>query len=181
MNSTRGSPAQRGQAPVVYSSQQPEYLAWIARPAGEMCMGLAEWLKYKREHGNGLQRVAQNLASCVQFTAEPSGRVRHAAGEMNGLEKRYAGHLEERKAVGEILTYQFEPKKFVLAPKTTFTVDFLVLVADWSLEAHEVKGHWEDDARVKIKVAATMFSSWRFVGVTWNKPAKSWEFEVFPS
>jgi hypothetical protein len=30
------------------------------------------------------------------------------------------------------------------------------MLADGQLQAHEVKGHWEDDARVKIKVAASL-------------------------
>jgi hypothetical protein len=36
--------------------------------------------------------------------------------------------------------------------------------ADGSLECHEVKGFWADDARVKIKVAAEMYP-FRFIAI----------------
>ena len=44
-------------------------------------------------------------------------------GEMNGTEKAYALHLDERKAAGEIASWAFEPEKFRLAPATYYTPD----------------------------------------------------------
>lgn len=41
-----------------------------------------------------------------------------------------------------------------MADKTFYSPDFIVPALD-CIEVHEVKGHWEDDARVKIKVAAS--------------------------
>ena len=38
------------------------------------------------------------------------------------------------------------------------------MLGDGTLECHEVKGHWEDDARVKIKCAAEKFP-FRFVAM----------------
>ncbi len=37
------------------------------------------------------------------------------------------------------------------------------------MEMHEVKGFWEDDARVKIKVAAELFREFEIVGVQRRK------------
>jgi hypothetical protein len=52
-----------------------------------------------------------------------------------------------------------------------------LMLADGTMELHEVKGHWTDDARVKIKVAAEMypfqFQAIRFVS------GKGWEREEF--
>ncbi len=88
-----------------------------------------------------------------QFVAR--GRPRKQAGEMNNTEKEYAAQLEAMKVAGEILWYAYESIKLRLAKKTWLTVDFFVMRSDCSLEAHEVKGgHWEDDARAKIKIAA---------------------------
>ena len=42
---------------------------------------------------------------------------------------------------------------------------------------HEVKGHWEDDARVKIKVAATQHPWFRFLAVKAGKTG--WQYETF--
>ena len=62
--------------------------------------------------------------------------------------------------------------KIRLADATYYCPDFSVVLADGSLEEHEVKAWWksrngpawEDDARVKVKVAAETWPA-RFVGV----------------
>jgi hypothetical protein len=66
--------------------------------------------------------------------------------------------------------------KFRLADATFYTPDFMVMFANGSIEAHEVKGFWQDDSRVKIKVAADMFPI-PFIGVQWKK--SEWVFEKF--
>lgn len=107
------------------------------------------------------------------------GRLK--TGVMNKTELAYEAHLFMRKVVGEVLWYKFEGLKFRLADNTMYTPDFSVLVANGQLEAHEVKGgYWQDDARVKIKVAADMYPI-KFIGVM-PKPKKvggGWAFEEF--
>jgi hypothetical protein len=108
-----------------------------------------------------------------------TGRVRHRAGEMNGTEQSYALHLQERVAKGEVLWWSFEAIRLRLADKTTLTVDFFVVLASGALEAHELKGkdkHWEDDARVKIKVAAELYP-FQFYGV--HRAGGEWQYEAF--
>ena len=83
------------------------------------------------------------------------GRLK--TGEMNKTEAEYNAHLEALKTAGEIVWFKFEGMKFRLADNTFFTPDFAVMLADGQLQAHEVKGHWEDDARVKVKVAAALY------------------------
>src|SRR4051812_18267834 len=51
-------------------------------------------------------------------------RLRHISGEMNGLEKKYAAFLEQRRICGEILTWKFEAMKLKLAKSTYYTIDF---------------------------------------------------------
>jgi hypothetical protein len=48
--------------------------------------------------------------------------------------------------------------------------------ADGSLQAHEVKGFWTDDARVKIKVAAEMYPI-QFIAI--KKEKGEWQKEFF--
>lgn len=105
-------------------------------------------------------------------------RRRHVAGEMNGLESRYAGHLDMLKITGQIQGWRFEAVKLKLAPKTFITPGFWVVMLDGTVEFHEVKGFWEDDARVKIKIAAEMFHEFGFVAVTKDKRS-IWAFERF--
>lgn len=83
------------------------------------------------------------------------GRLK--SGAMNKTEQAYGAHLEALKAAGEVLWYRFEGMKFRLADATFYTPDFAVMRSDGMLECHEVKGFWEDDARVKIKCAAEMY------------------------
>jgi hypothetical protein len=75
---------------------------------------------------------------------------------MNKTEELYAQVLELQKHAGEILRWDFEPEKLRLADKTFYTPDFRVILPEGTVEFHEVKGFWRDDARVKIKVAAEL-------------------------
>ena len=73
-------------------------------------------------------------------------------GVMNKTEQRYAFHLAGLRQAGQIARYDFEPVKLRLADRTFYTPDFRVIIPDGTIEFHEVKGFWRDDARVKIKV-----------------------------
>jgi len=82
---------------------------------------------------------------------------------MNGTEAKYAEQLRALQFSGEVLWWEFDALKLRLAPSTFYTPDFFVMRADGQLEVHEVKGTsrgkpWvEDDAAVKIKVAADKY------------------------
>ncbi|MGB3271111.1 MAG: DUF1064 domain-containing protein [Rhodanobacter sp.] len=106
------------------------------------------------------------------------GRLK--TGQMNKTEAAYAQHLEIRKVAGEILWYRFEGVKLRLADNTFYSPDFVVMLADGTLECHEVKGFWQDDARVKIKVAADQYPM-RFVAVKVRakKNGGGWDVEEF--
>lgn len=94
-----------------------------------------------------------------------SGRgTQYKAGEMNKLEAAYAAHLQALRLAGLICDYAFEPIKLRLADRTFYTPDFAVIMPDLTLEFHETKGFWEEDARVKIKVAAEQHP-FKFVGI----------------
>lgn len=86
------------------------------------------------------------------------GRMK--VGAMNKTETAYAATLEQRKQAGEVVWFKFEGMKFRLADNTFYTPDFVVLLADGALEAHEVKGAraiFQDDAKAKVKIAADMY------------------------
>lgn len=106
------------------------------------------------------------------------GRLK--AGVMNGTEQAYHEHLAQRQHAGEISWFKFESMTFKLADDTRYTPDFMVMLADGQLQAHEVKGYWTDDARVKTKVAASLFPI-EFIAI--KKKAKKegggWDREVF--
>lgn len=106
------------------------------------------------------------------------GRLKQ--GEMNKTEQAYANYLFQLQAAGEILWHIFEGMKFRLANNTFYTPDFAVMTPDGQIEIHEVKGFWQDDARVKIKVAASMYP-FKFIAIK-VKPKKDgggWAIEEF--
>lgn len=95
---------------------------------------------------------------------------------MNKTEAAYANLLKSHKQCGSIEAYGFESMKLRLAKRTWYTPDFAV-IRKGSLEFHEVKGFWEDDARVKIKVAAAMFPHFKFVAI--QRVKGEWVYETF--
>jgi hypothetical protein len=99
---------------------------------------------------------------------------------MNKTEEAYAAYLAQLQAVGGILWHKFEGMKFRLADNTFYTPDFMVMKPDGQLEAHEIKGFWQDDARVKIKVAADMYP-FKFVAMKprAKKLGGGWDVEEF--
>lgn len=138
---------------------------------------LADHLKRRGNPG------ASNTADTSQPPFLPAGVLalgRLKTGEMNKTEAAYDAHLWQRRAAGDVLWHKFEGIKLRLADNTFYTCDFAVLAADSLMEMHEVKGFWQDDARVKIKVAAALYP-FRFKAVTARakKNGGGWDVEEF--
>lgn len=89
-------------------------------------------------------------------------------GEMNKLERDYAFVLEAKQNRGEIDRWDYEPEKLRLADRTFYSPDFRVVMLDGTIEFHETKGFWEEDARVKIKVAAEQHP-YKFIAIMRKK------------
>jgi hypothetical protein len=120
--------------------------------------------------------AAQSRAKKPNPKAAMQALGRLKTGEMNKTEAAYSAHLEARKQAGEVAWFKFEGIKFRLADNTFYSPDFAVMLADGRLQAHEVKGHWEEDARVKIKVAASIYPI-QFLAV--KKIRTGWDVEEF--
>ncbi len=97
--------------------------------------------------------------------------------KMTQLEARYAATLELLKAGREIMDYRFEALKFRLAKRTWYCPDFLLIYPS-RFEIVEVKGFWEDDARVKFKACADLYPWLHFVAVTERKKGE-WVYEHY--
>lgn len=125
--------------------------------------------------------AAINKSSSIESMRNLQALGRMKTGKMNKTELAYSQHLEALKSCGEIVWWKFEAIKLRLAGNTFYTPDFFLLMANGQLECREVKGgYWTDDARVKIKVAASIFP-FRFVAVQKksNKQGCGWKTEVF--
>lgn len=112
---------------------------------------------------------------------------RRTPGQMNKVERAYADRLEMLKRAGEVAWYGYEAVTFKLAPDTRYTPDYLVMLADGTLECVDCKGgkvnkktgersFWcEEDSKLKVKVAATLLPFLSFVFVyPLDKTGLSW-------
>lgn len=75
---------------------------------------------------------------------------------MNGYEAEYAKLFLGKRE------HRFEAVTLRLGDDCRYTPDFMVIAEDDVVEFHEVKGHWRDDAKVKIRVASERYPMFRF-------------------
>lgn len=98
---------------------------------------------------------------------------RREKGSKTEYEEAWETELRKR---ADVVEYLFERIKLKLADNTFYTPDFFVILADGSIEFHEVKGSWkmpgQDDSRVKIKVAAEMYRWATFRSIELKKKPK---------
>ena len=108
--------------------------------------------------------------------------ISHRMG-MNGTEAAYADYLDILKAGTQIKRWRFEAYRLRLGDgwMTTYTPDFAVTMMDDTLEFHEVKGFWREDARVKIKNAVHLYPEHKFIAVQKKskKDGGGWKVEEF--
>ena len=97
---------------------------------------------------------------------------------MNGTEARYAAHLEVMKRAGLIADWRFERVRLKLGEGAWYTPDFLVVTHDGHLDLHEVKGSFfREAAKVRIKVAASLYPWFRFLVVREKREGGGWSEE----
>lgn len=121
----------------------------------------------------------KKLVGIASATPQAPRRDRTAGrepGKMNRTEAAYAEYLEMRRHAGEIRKFDFEAIKLRLARSTFFEPDFVVWMLSGAIEIHEIKGGpIEEDARVKLKVAARLFPYFRFIVARRN--GRGWTYK----
>jgi len=141
----------------------------------------------------GIQRaILAGLARGARRAPLRFPRQRPDADGMNRAERAYAQHLDLLELAGEVRDWRFQPLKLRLAKGTWFTPDFQVILADGIPCLDDVKAVWrrkqadgtrvekihsEDDATVKIKVAAEEYPEWTFRRAALS-PSRGWVWEV---
>lgn len=126
-----------------------------------------------RHHGRMVGFAGRVLA--------PRLRVPGFDPRMNRTEAAYALELEARRVAGELLEWAYEDTRLRLGSSAWFKPDFRVVLASGATEFHEIKGHWREAARVRIKVAAEKFRHYRFIALTRRrqKDGGGWNIEEF--
>lgn len=104
---------------------------------------------------------------------------------MNKGEAQYAQVLEAEKRAGRITDYRFEGVKLRLADNTHLTMDFLVIDCDGFVQLHDVKALWshgkvgvQEDANIKIKVAASQYPYFQFL-TAWKEKNGTWSKKTY--
>ena len=144
--------------------------------------GLQKWIE-KQGRAVIKQKLTTHKESLLVHPPQAKGRLPankllgFDAERMNRLEAKYAEHLENQRLAGRISLWRFGAVKFRLADRTWYEPDFYVLRPDGAMEIHETKGHWEDDARVKIKATAESFPEFHFLAVQLKRG--EWQIERF--
>lgn len=118
------------------------------------------------------QRLLENRAKAGGVTApkakakaqKPSAKIiKQDDRQPNWTEKRY---ISEIVCVTEgVESWDYEAISLKLGNGVRYTPDWLVIFANGRMELHEVKGGGpiQDDAIVKLKVAAARYRGFRFV------------------
>ena len=99
---------------------------------------------------------------------------------MNKTERRFEQEvLKPGVKNGVYLDFKFEPFNLRLAKNTYYRPDFVAIRADdRALVVIEIKGHWEDDARVKWKATAELFPWFVFCAVQYDRK-RGWTYEWY--
>lgn len=90
----------------------------------------------------------------------------------------YVSYIVPRLHSGEIVKCLSPGMQFYLAKSTTYKPDFVCLMSDGSLRIFETKGFFREDAIVKLKVSAEIFSFFQFFLVT--KKGKTFILKEIP-
>lgn len=128
---------------------------------------MTKGLRMSPEEYEALKSLQIKRSAAPRAVAKAHGRRQQAQDRMNSTEEAYSRVLELRKATGEVADWKFHALKLRLAKATFYDTDFMVTLPTGEIEIHEVKGHMEDDAAVKFKVAQEMFP-FRFLLVKKN-------------
>jgi hypothetical protein len=104
----------------------------------------------------GPNGVARRVSAGAKEQAKASAPDRPKDRYKNKWERMYAQRLGILLHAQAITWWDYECLKLRLADATFWTPDFAVETRG-RLEVHEVKGHWREDARIKVKLAAKLF------------------------
>lgn len=99
---------------------------------------------------------------------------------MNKTERAYSMRLQLLVDTKRVEWWGFELVKLKLTDLTFYTPDFFVQLPDGVMEFHEIKGGqgFEDDALVKIKMAAELYPMFVFRSFI-RTPNDGWKERVF--
>lgn len=134
---------------MITQQEYEEMRAWAFRNRAEAAM------EYERHHFGATRTTAAPHIS-VRSGLRPGAPKKQR--QWNKTEEAFSRILDARLRANEIRQWWFESMTFKLGRDCRYTPDFNVIHADGSLHLYEIKGAYvRDDARVKFRVAATVY------------------------
>lgn len=130
--------------------------------------------------GLTVRKGAKPAAKAKTTTQNMQALGRLPKGVMNKTETRFAEKLAMRVLAGEVVWWKFEGMKFMLAPNTSITPDFNVMLASGELQMIDTKGSLAmlaDDAHAKTKIAASMFPFSFFYAIPRGRTGHEWDIK----
>lgn len=139
-----------------------------------------------------IPRLRDNPPASERRVAPAKVRQRHMPGKMNKTEQRFAEYLNENNLVA---SWSFERQTFVVAPRTRYTPDFRLEMADGTIRQVDVKGAknvkengkvvgtrplWEETTWAKAKAAAEQFPEYGFYSAHYDRKLEMWVFNEIP-
>jgi len=109
---------------------------------------------------------------------QPVALAPRIARHMNATETMRARELAALRHAGHIKDFWYECFRFKLAKDATYLPDFVILENDGTLRAEEIKGFWREAARVRVKVFAMLYPSFR-IQVLKRANGGGWDVEDF--
>jgi hypothetical protein len=112
-----------------------------------------------------LEREALASVGARKFNPAERSCAKRPPRGMSKVERSYRDLLEWHRAGGNVVAFEYEPLRLVLADRLTYCPDFAVLRArSGRVELVEVKprradgtAYWTEDSRIKIKAAAERY------------------------
>ena len=122
------------------------------------------------------ERVKSAATPMAHVALKARGSKSPRPSTMNKTERKYSLHLETEKRAGRIHDYKYEAVKLRLADATFLTMDFFVMDCDGFVEFHDTKALWKstgkphvnEDAQIKMKVAAQHYPGFKFM-IVWEE------------
>jgi len=132
--------------------------------------------EWNSEQAASQARLRQVWEARKGVTPPPKVSASNENAYKSKTEEAYAALLQARKLAGEIQRWDYEAERLALGGGAWYKPDFRVILPAGEVEFHEVKGHWREAARLRIKVAASIHP-YKFIAI--KKAKGGWEYEGF--
>lgn len=127
------------------------------------------------------QQIAEKTGKSATSEASAKYEILARGAKPDGEKNKHESYFEQEylipmRSAGKIIEWHFEKFRWKLGDNCFYKPDYFTVMADLSINIYEVKGHWTEKARVKIKAAADAMPWFRWIAC--YRKAGAWTFEM---